>query len=86
MAPTPTTCIPTNPSLIDGSVSCTDTNNVGSVCTFTCNDGFRVNGKTTLTCTANGWSGAEPTCEGEISVSLKTPKSHYLAVFGKRKI
>ena len=74
----PTTCTPTYSDLTDGSVSCTDTNKVDSVCTFTCNDGFKVHGKSNLTCTTDGWSGDEPKCDGNWSKLIKFVKSFFV--------
>ena len=50
--------------------SCTDSNNYGSVCTFTCNAGFGIVGSSTSTCDGDGssttgsFNSTAPTCEG----------------------
>ena len=50
--------------------NCTDSNNFGSVCTFTCTDGFGIVGSSTLTCGGDGssmdgtYNEDAPTCEG----------------------
>ena len=35
---------------------------VGSIATYTCNDGFFVNGAETRMCLGPGWSSSAPTC------------------------
>lgn len=57
----------------DGSVSCTNRNSPGSVCTTTCATHFRVNGTAARTCSASGqggqlWSGTPATCVCTYSV------------------
>ena len=50
--------------------TCTDSTNLGSVCTFTCVSGFGIVGLSTLTCGGDGTSktgnydNTAPTCEG----------------------
>ena len=49
-------------------------NSVGTVASYTCNDGFQLIGDKTRTCQKDGeWSGADPVCKCEHSFhSLKT--------------
>ena len=38
----------------------------GSIATYTCSEGFELEGTQTRVCQSDGtWSGKEPTCEGE---------------------
>ena len=55
-----------------GNVSCTNSSNAGSVCTFSCDEGYELTeGTTTRTCeesTASkkyDWSGSKAKCEGD---------------------
>ena len=49
---------------------CSDTNNFGSECTFTCIDGYGIVGSSTLICVGDGsstvgyYDNNAPTCEG----------------------
>ena len=53
----------------DGSVSLSGTT-VGSTATYTCNDGFRLQGQSTRTCQTNGqWSRRAPTCQRKLDVA-----------------
>lgn len=51
------------------TVSCTDKNNINSVCTHTCNTGYYVVGSSTVACEdlddnrIGEWSSDAPTCE-----------------------
>lgn len=48
------------------NVSCSGELGVGAVCTFSCPEGWTLNGSVALTCDTTGhWSGMPPTCEGE---------------------
>ena len=67
------TCDPTRTALTNGNVSCTNTNQFGSVCTFTCNSGYALsnNNLTKTTCNDDGdndaegeWSSNPPQCLG----------------------
>ena len=43
----------------------------GTIIEFSCSDGYFLNGRQNLTCTANGiWSDVEPTCEGTLLYSV----------------
>ena len=56
-----------NPS--DGSVSLSGTT-VGSTATYSCNDGFRLQGESKRRCQNNGeWSGRAPTCQRKLHVT-----------------
>lgn len=56
-----------NPS--DGSVSLSGTT-VGSTATYSCNDGFTLQGQSTRTCQSNSqWSGSAPTCQRKRDVA-----------------
>lgn len=46
--------------------SCSGATVFGTVCEFTCPDGWTLNGSAVLTCGDTGlWSGTLPTCEGD---------------------
>ena len=46
-----------------GKVQCTD-KTPGSQATYTCDDGYTLEGKSKRTCLSNGnWRGKEPTCK-----------------------
>lgn len=48
------------------NVSCSGAFVSGTVCEFTCPDGWTLNGSAVLTCGDTGhWSGMLPTCEGD---------------------
>ena len=56
-----------NPS--DGSVSLSGTT-AGSTATYSCDDGFTLQGRSTRTCQTNSqWSGSAPTCERKQDVA-----------------
>ena len=42
---------------------------IGSVISFTCMDGFKISGNSSLYCMAIGWSDSQPTCIGKITIS-----------------
>ena len=42
----------------------------GSVATYSCNDGFALNGEATRTCGDGEWTGEAPTCERMICVNI----------------
>uniref|UniRef100_H2ZPL2 Sushi domain-containing protein n=1 Tax=Ciona savignyi TaxID=51511 RepID=H2ZPL2_CIOSA len=46
----PITCLPRYTSLINGAVSCTNTNFYASECVFTCDQNYVMNGNSVLTC------------------------------------
>nr|XP_039254928.1 P-selectin-like [Styela clava] len=59
----PTTCLPTDQPPAHGSMNCTNSNEVGSKCSFQCGHGFYVGGETTITCLTNHvWSAEMPSC------------------------
>ena len=63
-----TLCTPdySTEALINGQISCTDTNNDGSVCTFTCDPQYLLDGNATATCdSTKGWNSQMPKCDGE---------------------
>lgn len=48
----------------NGQISCTKSNRFASVCRFTCDEGFRLNGKKKSNCRASGtWKKPFPTCD-----------------------
>lgn len=62
-------CQPLVGSLDHGTLSCSDGNKVGSVCSVSCASGFHVSGNANRTCSAAGqggnlWSGAPASCVG----------------------
>jgi len=64
----------------NGEISCDDSNKYGSVCSFTCNDGFVLLGMQNLTCEGNEnnsingtWNGDTPFCEGIVCPTLPPP-------------
>ncbi|KAI5627606.1 hypothetical protein C0J50_12841 [Silurus asotus] len=60
----------------DGSVSCTDqTLSLGSVCSFSCSEGFILEGASSTECTKTGdWSANVPKCTAVQCIGLKTPQ------------
>ncbi|KJE94762.1 hypothetical protein, variant [Capsaspora owczarzaki ATCC 30864] len=55
----PALATPTN-----GTMSCSSTNTINSVCTFTCGLGFVMNGGSSTQCTSTGlWSSSVPSCQ-----------------------
>ena len=49
----------------NGNVELSAGTDIGSVATYTCNDGYILGGSSTRTCEEGGlWSGEAPTCEG----------------------
>lgn len=69
----------------NGEVTCDDSTNYGSVCTFTCGEGFELIGNSALTCTGEvvnaGWNGIVPTCEGPGEVAT-VKSSNTGVIFG----
>uniref|UniRef100_H2ZCL8 Uncharacterized protein n=1 Tax=Ciona savignyi TaxID=51511 RepID=H2ZCL8_CIOSA len=56
-------CSPIQTDPAHGHVTCTDTNNVGSECTFTCDAGYHLTGQNKTTCGTNTlWSNDPPVC------------------------
>ncbi|XP_076811797.1 uncharacterized protein LOC143458809 [Clavelina lepadiformis] len=45
-----------------GSLSCSDGKFYSSKCQFGCNPGYRIEGESSLTCTAEGWNHGSPEC------------------------
>ena len=49
-------------------------NHYGAMCNFSCSIGYRMNGSSTLTCSASGnkppgfWDNLQPTCQGWLSM------------------
>ena len=63
------------PSLADptnGQVTFSNSTNVGSIATYSCDTGFALNGNPMRTCQATGntadWSGDDSTCERKITL------------------
>ncbi|CAH1269099.1 SVEP1 [Branchiostoma lanceolatum] len=49
-------------------------NQFSDLCTFNCNDGYRIFGSSTTSCTSAGrWSQATPTCKNEMKPTVKCP-------------
>ena len=67
--PTAVDCGPLDPPM-DGSVTLTGTV-FGSVATYSCNDGFGLEGEETRECQANSqWSGEAPTCVRKYCIGI----------------
>ena len=55
---------------------CSDTNNFGSVCNFSCSVGFGIVGASSLTCSGDGssttgsYDNPAPTCEGQLFMPM----------------
>ena len=59
----------------DGSVVTSNGNFVGSIASFTCDEGFEITGLSQLVCLGNGsWSESAPTCTPVGKVKKLTPK------------
>ncbi|GLD50241.1 E-selectin-like protein [Lates japonicus] len=62
---------------VTGNVTCVDAVepfSFGSLCNFTCQEGYHLTGDNTLTCLASGqWSKAQPTCTVVQCTSLQPP-------------
>ncbi|XP_078495093.1 P-selectin-like [Ciona intestinalis] len=63
----PITCDPRVLQPANGAVSCTDRNSAGSVCVYTCDSGYQVQGEPRISCNevsgSGEWSAVPPTCE-----------------------
>ena len=60
------------------------TTTIGSVATYTCNDGYDLVGNTTLTCQADGtWGGTAPTCDRELTKCVSLRTVYYFQFFSK---
>jgi len=46
----------------NGSVTCSDSNNHDSTCSFSCNSGYTRSGAASSTCSSGSWSNTKPTC------------------------
>ena len=58
------------PSISNGEVSQLSTT-VGSVATYSCNDGFDLVGQSSRSCLASKrWSGSPPTCQRKLHVTI----------------
>ncbi|KAK7496782.1 hypothetical protein BaRGS_00011991 [Batillaria attramentaria] len=73
-------CSPRASSFANGQMSCTNSNMYGSVCSFSCNSGYRLVGSSRNTCTGNGrWSSNQPRCDevivGLVNVSMTKPRT-----------
>ena len=56
------------PDIENGEVK-VESRDIGGVATYSCKEGYRLEGDTQRTCTADGeWSGSEPTCICELSI------------------
>ena len=68
--PAPTACTDLtapNNGMIAYDTESMDARPVNTVATYICNPGYALTGDMTRTCQADGmWSGAAPTCDGEI--------------------
>ena len=59
------------------SPTCSNSNNYGSSCTFTCTSGFGLSSTAAVECTGDGtsttgtWSSAAPTCTGKSWASVR---------------
>lgn len=54
-----------------GSESCDRSNNFGSVCSYTCNEGYDLKGASQRECEENGdWSEERPSCDGGLKLDL----------------
>ncbi|XP_039256087.2 P-selectin-like [Styela clava] len=57
-------CPVSHDSVVNGKVKCTEGNEYGSICKFTCDDGFFIIGPEFLTCQENfEWSDSAPICK-----------------------
>jgi hypothetical protein len=56
------TCTPAPTNPMDGTVSLSQGTTFGSVASYACSQGYRLQGGATRTCGDQGWSGSAPTC------------------------
>lgn len=69
----------------NGKVTCTDDNNIGSACSFTCDEGFTLFPEGAIFCelsadsNAGKWSADTPTCTGKYNRLYLHYISHHLA-------
>nr|XP_026693462.1 uncharacterized protein LOC100176005 isoform X6 [Ciona intestinalis] len=76
----PITCEPRVLQPANGAVSCTDRNSAGSVCVYTCDSGYQVQGEPRISCNevsgSGEWSAEPPTCEvSTCEPPLSTPRN-----------
>ncbi|XP_076818199.1 P-selectin-like [Clavelina lepadiformis] len=65
-------CQPGQRAPSNGDVVCSDRNNIGSVCDFTCNEGYYLSGNDATTCGGNGeWDNRPPFC-----IRIRCPPPH----------
>ena len=64
------TCPPEHTNATNGNGNCTDTNYFGGECTFTCSEGYGINGIALSVCIDDGngdgngtWNSSAPACE-----------------------
>ena len=50
----------------NGSANCTDDNVFGSRCSFSCNEGYQLEGRSLIKCTGEGWDFGSPICESKL--------------------
>lgn len=66
--------------MYNGQITCTRTNSFMSVCTFSCDDGFELDGNSTMICQSDGtWSQLlKPYCRRKFENSLRLiPFNHF---------
>ena len=68
-------CFDTLPPPANGSVACTNSKKLGSQCTYSCHDGYLLQGGTTVrTCTriveSATWSGTASQCTGMLAIEV----------------
>ncbi|XP_073672636.1 E-selectin-like [Garra rufa] len=66
-------------SPVNGELSCTSSSNYGSKCSFSCVEGFRLQGASEISCTKTAkWSQEPPRCEAVVCPQLPEPINGYM--------
>ena len=59
------TCSPRLTAPSDGHGECSDSENYGSECRFSCDAGYELKGSASVLCDAKGWNASTPRCKSK---------------------